>query len=73
MSLGGRLGFLVTMGGRGDWLGVCQSPDHHQQYRAQILNFKGAQELIPKSQYDNPIPTRFLAPIDCLKIPALLT
>jgi hypothetical protein len=21
-------------------------------------------------QYDNPIPTRFLAPIDCLKIPA---
>jgi hypothetical protein len=21
--------------------------------------------------YDNPIPTRFLAPIDCLKIPAL--
>jgi hypothetical protein len=23
-------------------------------------------------RYDNPIPTRFLAPIDCLKIPALL-
>jgi hypothetical protein len=22
-------------------------------------------------RYDNPIPTRFLAPIDCLKIPAL--
>jgi hypothetical protein len=22
------------------------------------------------SQYDNPIPTKFLAPIDCLKIPA---
>jgi hypothetical protein len=22
-------------------------------------------------QYDNPIPTRFLTPIDCLKIPAL--
>jgi hypothetical protein len=22
--------------------------------------------------YDNPIPTRFLGPIDCLKIPALL-
>ena len=21
-------------------------------------------------RYDNPIPTRFLAPIDCLKIPA---
>jgi hypothetical protein len=24
-------------------------------------------------RYDNPIPTRFLAPIDCLKIPALIT
>jgi hypothetical protein len=23
-------------------------------------------------RYDNPIPTRFLAPIDCLKIPALV-
>jgi hypothetical protein len=23
-------------------------------------------------RYDNPIPTRFLAPIDCLKIPALI-
>ncbi len=23
-------------------------------------------------QYDNPIPTRFLAPVDCLKIPALI-
>jgi hypothetical protein len=24
----------------------------------------------PLGQYDNPIPTQFLAPIDCLKIPA---
>ncbi len=24
-------------------------------------------------RYDNPIPARFLAPIDCLKIPALVT
>ncbi len=24
------------------------------------------------ARYDNPIPTRFLAPIDCLKIPALV-
>jgi hypothetical protein len=23
--------------------------------------------------YDNPVPTRFLAPIDCLKIPALIS
>jgi hypothetical protein len=40
----------------------------------------GAQESIPRNEfrlsslagrYDNPIPTRFLAPIDCLKTPAL--
>jgi hypothetical protein len=33
-----------------------------------------AQEPTQRNQldrYDNPIPTRFLAPIDCLKIPAL--
>jgi hypothetical protein len=46
-----------------------------------FLNVYGAQELIPRmnsaslcslaGQYDNPIPTRFLAPIDFLKIPAL--
>jgi hypothetical protein len=24
-----------------------------------------------RAGYDNPIPTRFLAPVDCLKIPAL--
>jgi hypothetical protein len=46
-----------------------------------LLNFDGAQELIPRNQfaslcslavrYDNPIPTRFLAPIICSKIPAL--
>ncbi len=47
----------------------------------EFLNFNGAQESIPRKQfrqavcslagrYDNPIPTRFLAPIDCLKIPA---
>jgi hypothetical protein len=46
-----------------------------------FLNVYGAQELIPRDQirhlcslagrYDNPISTRFfLAPIDCLKIPA---
>jgi hypothetical protein len=47
-----------------------------------FLNFEGAWELILKSRnfarlcrlagrYDNPIPSRFLAPIDCSKIPAL--
>ena len=48
-----------------------------------FLKVSGAQESIPKNEfrnpmkpgepvrrYDNPIP-RFLAPIDCLKIPAL--
>ncbi len=45
-----------------------------------FLNVYGAQESIPgmnsaslcglAGQYDNPIPTRFLAPIDYLKIPA---
>ncbi len=46
-----------------------------------ILNVYGAQESIPRNEfhqpsslagrYDNPIPPRFLAPIDSLKIPAL--
>ncbi len=27
----------------------------------------------PAGRYDNPIPTRFLAPIECLKIPALIS
>jgi hypothetical protein len=47
-----------------------------------FLNVYGAQESILRNdsaslcslagQYDNPILTRFLAPIDCLKIPALV-
>ncbi len=46
-----------------------------------FLNVYGAPELIPRNEfrqpmslagrYDNPIPPRFLAPIDFLKIPAL--
>jgi hypothetical protein len=48
-----------------------------------FLNVYGAQESIPRNEfrqaslcslagrYDNPIPTRYLAPIDCLRIPAL--
>ncbi len=45
-----------------------------------FINVYGVQESIPRNEfrqpcslagrYDNPIPTRFLAPIDCLKIPA---
>ncbi len=47
-----------------------------------FLKVYGAQESIPRNEflqpmydtilYDNPIPTRFPAPIYCLKIPALL-
>jgi hypothetical protein len=47
----------------------------------EFLNIFGAQESIPRNQfrqpcslaglYNNPIPTRFLAPKDCLKIPPL--
>jgi hypothetical protein len=47
-----------------------------------FLNVYGAQESIPRNEfaslcsqagrYDNPIPPRFLAPIDSLKIPAQL-
>jgi hypothetical protein len=36
--------------------------------RFQRINFASLCSL--KGRYDNPIPTRFLAPIDCLKIPA---
>ncbi len=48
-----------------------------------LLNVYGAPEFIPRmnsaslcslaGRYDNPIPPRFLAPIDFLKIPALVT
>jgi len=43
----------------------------------EFLNVKGAQESIPPAYVawragDNPIPTRFLAPIECSKIPALV-
>ncbi len=63
--------YFRCWGGRG-W--------HFRAYRAGILNFYGAQEPIPRDsaslcslagRYDNPIPTRCLAPIDCLKIPEL--
>ncbi len=48
--------------------------------RARIFKLLRSPKIDPKElisamlcsqagQYDNPIPTRFLAPIDCLKIP----
>ncbi len=36
--------------------------------RIQEINSASLCSLV--GRYDNPIPTRFLAPIDCLKIPA---
>ncbi len=39
--------------------------------RSQGINFVSLCSLV--GQYDNPIPTRFIAPIDCLKIPAQAT
>jgi hypothetical protein len=38
--------------------------------RFQGINYASLCSLA--GRYDNPIPTRFLAPVDCLKIPALL-
>jgi hypothetical protein len=52
------------------------------QARGRIINVYGAQESIPRNEfrqhslagrYDNPIPTRFLALKECLKIPAQAT
>jgi hypothetical protein len=38
-----------------------------------LASLKSLQIRALAGWYDNPIPTRFLAPIDCLKIPALIT
>ncbi len=45
------------------------------KYRARIFKRLWGQEIDSKEcslagRYDNPIPPRFLAPIDCIKIPA---
>ena len=49
--------------------------DPNLESSAGILNFKGginsASLCSLAGQYDSPIPIRFLAPIDCSKIPAL--
>jgi hypothetical protein len=45
-----------------------------REYRGIIFNFYGALESIPPAyvawRYDNPVPARFLTPVDCSKIPA---
>jgi hypothetical protein len=35
----------------------------------EFVNVQGAQDSIPRNRFCQPIPTLFLAPIDCLKIP----
>ncbi len=72
---------VIAATGRADWtLGIPYSSlMWHKLMRfvtksspgPVFLNVYVAQESIP-GRYDNPIPTRFLAPIDCLKIPALV-
>jgi hypothetical protein len=40
--------------------------------RDRFQGMNSANLCSPAGWYDNPTPTRFLAPIDCLKIPALI-
>jgi hypothetical protein len=53
---------------------VYQSPNFQTfdepRNRFQGINCAILCSLAVAGRYDNPIPTRFLAPIDCLKIPA---
>ena len=61
--------------------GAPHFPPHPTFPGPEFSNIQGAQESIPRNhsaslcslagRYGNPIPTLFLAPIDCLKIPAL--
>ncbi len=49
-----------------------QSPNFYtfMEPRNRFQRINSASLCILKGRYDNPISTRFLAPIDCLKIPA---
>ncbi len=42
----------------------------YSDQKLQICKLLRSPRIGSKEPYDNPIPTRFLAPIDCLKIPA---
>ncbi len=64
------------------WLGVRHNQPPTLLYtEPEFFNFNGAQDQFQgintaslcslAARFDNPIPTRFLATIDCLKIPAL--
>jgi hypothetical protein len=71
------------MGHLEEYLNDCSDPAVPSSFytaEAVILNFYGAQKLIQgidsaslcslAGRYENPIPTWFLAPLDCSKIPA---
>ncbi len=46
------------------------SPNFETLKKPKNRGTKSARLCSLACRYDNPIPTRFLAPIDCLKIPA---
>jgi hypothetical protein len=52
-----------------------QSPNFEtfKELRNRFKGINSASLCSLAGRYDNPIPTRFLAPIDCLKIPAQAT
>ncbi len=46
------------------------TPDLSRPFPLHKNRFQGTNSASLAGPYDNPIPTLFLAPIDCLKIPA---
>jgi hypothetical protein len=55
---------------------ICEQSPNFLTFKEPRNRFQGISSSSLCSlagRYDNPIPTRFLAPIDCLKIPALLS
>jgi hypothetical protein len=62
----------VCVGGGGRE--VEQSPNFYtfKESKNRFQGTNSARLCSLSGRYDNPIPTRFLAPKDCLKIPALM-
>ena len=54
-----------------DMLEFSRETAGRQEPRNRFQGVNSASLCSLSGRYDNPIPTRFLAPIDCLKIPAL--
>jgi hypothetical protein len=80
VSGGGDSGFSSSCGGgggeyRAHFFGVVgftvQSPNFStfKEPKNRFQETNSAKLCSLAGRYDNPIPTRFLAPIDCLKIP----